>query len=691
MLFLVAGMSLTQAFADSPWYPRVLLNKGDHAVLIAPEAIFNHEIGRMELPPAQFTSRPATDSYELQTADAERSDLAAALRKLKMPESEREVVLEAHAAARARLRQENGNTDVVAGLPGEFATYFRGSIAWRSGDHATARYEWESLLNQPTAERHFKSTWAAFMLGKLLSDTEPEKAIECFQQARALAAAGFADSSGLAASSVGWEARVHRKQGDFGKAIELYLEQHASGDDTALNSLRFVAREALRGSGNLSALTTNRLVRRVITAFAISDAEHKVQEHIPKWLDAVEKSTPTDADEAEMIALAAYRGGRFEAAQRWIKRAPSTAVTLWLQAKLHARAGKLNQALGLLDKIHPMFPEPSSDEEPSHDSLAQNILIPAGVISPRQHIHGEIAVLHTARRDYVAALDHFLHGHFWADAAYVAERVLTLDELQSYVDRKWPAAVAGAPSDPATAFDDLQLNLHLRHLLARRLARNHLPARAYFPDDLQPKYDELMAALKRGEDESLPAGERSAGWFAGAKLLKEQGLELIGTELEPDWHIHGGWREHGLAVSSRTNEAKVLMPSADELARARRHHADPEERFHYRYQAAFIALQAAGLLPDNSEEKAQILHTAGAWLKDRDPQTADIFYKHLVRRCRQTALGSIADVKRWFPRLDSAGNIEPADLLLLSRNAEPSALAPALLEVPEDVPVYGDE
>jgi hypothetical protein len=101
----------------------------------------------------------------------------------------------------------------------------------------------------------------------------------------------------------------------------------------------------------------------------------------------------------------------------------------------------------------------------------------------------------------------------------------------------------------------------------------------------------------------------------------------------------------------------VLAPSADELSRARRHHADPEERFHYRYQAAFIALQAASLLPDNSEQKAQILHTAGTWLKARDPQTADIFYKHLVRRCRKTALGSAADLQRWFPALDGDGNI----------------------------------
>src|SRR5205823_3426596 len=83
-------------------------------------------------------------------------------------------------------------------------------------------------------------------------------------------------------------------------------------------------------------------------------------------------------------------------------------------------------------------------------------------------------------------------------------------------------------------------------------------------------------------------------------------------------------------------------------------------RFHYRYQAAFLALDAAKLLPDNSDETARILCIAGSWLKNRDPQTADLFYKALVRRCRKTVLGAEADRKRWFPQIDEQGNLIPA-------------------------------
>ena len=64
-------------------------------------------------------------------------------------------------------------------------------------------------------------------------------------------------------------------------------------------------------------------------------------------------------------------------------------------------------------------------------------------------------------------------------------------------------------------------------------------------------------------------------------------------------------------------------------------------------------------MPDNSDDTARVLCTAGTWLKDRDPQAADKFYKALVRRCRKTALGDQADKMRWFPVLDENGNPKP--------------------------------
>jgi hypothetical protein len=124
----------------------------------------------------------------------------------------------------------------------------------------------------------------------------------------------------------------------------------------------------------------------------------------------------------------------------------------------------------------------------------------------------------------------------------------------------------------------------------------------------------------------LPADQRAKALFQAAIIARTNGMELIGTEVEPDWHVHDGNFEEGVTESARaTNEAaKVLVASEDELQRAARHKTDPEARFHYRYQAASLAWEAAKLMPDNSDDTARVLWTAGSWLKNRDPQTADI-------------------------------------------------------------------
>jgi len=95
------------------------------------------------------------------------------------------------------------------------------------------------------------------------------------------------------------------------------------------------------------------------------------------------------------------------------------------------------------------------------------------------------------------------------------------------------------------------------------------------------------------------------------------------------------------------------------LRRNAEHQSDPNVRFHYRYLASSLAWEAAKFLPDNTDESAYALWLAGSFLKHRDPQTADFFYKALVRRNRKTRLGAEADRQRWFPALDDQGNIVP--------------------------------
>ena len=170
--------------------------------------------------------------------------------------------------------------------------------------------------------------------------------------------------------------------------------------------------------------------------------------------------------------------------------------------------------------------------------------------------------------------------------------------------------------------------------------------------------------MKTSREKKLPNAQRASSIFEAAKIARKDGMDLFGTELEPDWHIYGGTYAEGLAVESRTKnipDAKYLVPTGDERRRAEMHEPEVNERFHYRFTAAILAWEAAKLLPNNSEETARILCTGGSWLKHQDIKTADLFYKALVRRCRKTAIGAEADRLRWFPDLDENGNLKPAE------------------------------
>ncbi len=276
------------------------------------------------------------------------------------------------------------------------------------------------------------------------------------------------------------------------------------------------------------------------------------------------------------------------------------------------------------------------------------------------------------------------------DAAYVAERVLALEELKDYVDRFWPAASAEQVAQEQARFgasevSPVLLREQIRYLLARRLTREWRgsEARAYYPADWMSTFDQLLAALRTGWEETADAAG-AASLFQAALITRTNGMELIGTEVAPDWHYHLGQFEEGVTGEDRRSNtlAVVVRPSEDELRRDAQHRPDPDLRFHYRYQAAALAWEAARLLPDNDDRTAYVLWQGGSFLKYRDPQFADLFYKALVRRNRKTILGAEADRQRWFPIIDENGNILPRKQKTAGGNESSEAPETPMVESP---------
>lgn len=676
-------------WACGPSFPYWLLTS-DTYMLQAPAVWFKKEVEPL-LPaghPKLAAVVPGEDSYR-QTAEAAAEDLRAALEKGGMPPARREPLLAEYRTYREAIvsygdalagwREEAVWSDpppprpsfpeitAPADLPGEFADYEQGALAYHEGRAEDARAAWVKLLARPAGERRHRTTWAAYMIGRSQVESDPEAAVKELAKTRELAAQGFPDPIGLAAASLGWQARAEMKRGRHDEALKLYAEQVKTGDERAIESLRRAARSALEKPETARRAARSPEARPIVTAYVLSDWTRLDFEgpldpvRAQAWLAAIREEKVAAVKDADRLAWAAYRAGDFAAAQEWLERAPDAPMSRVIRAKLLARDGKLAAAETLLAEAAPTLPEEPGKGEELWQAY-ENGVQPAG----QARALGELGAVRLAQKKYVPALDALLRGGYWTDAAYVAERVLGADELKAYVDREWPQ---GRRKPEAEEWADGSWNVpfaglispepedvawRLRDLLGRRLVRagRYAEALAYL-EEYRPTVEELATALKDGRDAQKPAAARAENLFRAACVMRHQGLEISGTELEPDWAMSGGSYDQGSFSESREDPEthRHLAATQDEQARARKNRAEPFQRFHYRFRGADLAWEAASLLPDGSPEKARMLAVAGTWIKSRDPKAADRFYRALVSCCGQTELGREAARVKWFPEV----------------------------------------
>lgn len=658
---LVAG---AVAWACGPFLPNFILGS-DELVLKAFDGIFTAELARLGPAEKEFESLPPPDDDPGgQTAEADADDLREALIRLGTPAAKREEAVQRLAELRVRL-VEGGRTvsppplAVPAGLPPELTLYLEGAVAWHRHRPDEAVRAWEKVLELPADQRHFRSTWAAFMLGKASLDDDPEEAIRRFRLTRDLASHGFADSLGLAASSLGWEALAEMNQGHLDRALILYRLQGETGDPTAFASLLLASAKALSsGPEALDRVAREPEARAILTAYVVSRASDDAE----RWLKALEEAGVRDQANADRIAWTAYLAGDFEQAAAWLDRAQEASpIARWVRARLLVRDGRLDEARELLAGVARDLPQTGMSLDEAFWFASES----GEVLAAPQRAAGEEAVIRLTQKDFTGALDGFLRTGYWMDAAYLAEQVLSADELKTYVDATWPADLAAKYQPPAddewepmlsggyTAIPPERLARDLRQLLGRRLARAGRldEARSYLTGETPAALDSYSAHLAAGRNPKRPRSGRGEDLFQAACVLRHQGMEMTGTEIEPDWTLFLGAYDFLDSYKENRAESRLFIRTPEEAARVGKYQVEPR-RFHYRYRAADLAWEAAKLLP-RGDRKAEMLATAGNWIKNRAPEAADRFYKELVRCCRATDLGREADDLRWFPEADA--------------------------------------
>ena len=664
---IVLGCSpIAHLQACGPDFPNRYFDAPAEQILAAPEAYFWQEVALI----AGVTTPSPRDSggTESKTSLDDIEELKAVLEQHGLSGEQLETTIAAYAQLRERLGHlsaEDLREKMPADVPTEFTLYLEGARAYKQNDRQAATAAWEQLLALPASERQHRSTWAAYMLGRMA--TTPEEATARFRQVRELATEGFADSQNLSVASWGWEAKAYLDADQLTEAADLYLRHYQAGAPSALNSLSIVmgrvfdqSRYASDKDNPLYGFARDATARRLWTAYLLSlgtdryywDEHYKqrVTDACRQWVRILRDEDVASIDEYDRFAWLAYKSGYLDLAKEWLAIAPPKAgAAPWLSAKIALREGDLPLATRSME---------------------------AALRSPelsryRPLIYAELGRVYLAQDKPQEALTAWLLGGHWEDAAYIAERVLSTDELIAYVNDRLDTVVTTALASraenilvPATATPitgTLESNRQeLRGLLARRLMREDRldEALAYFDTGTRPEADRYLAYVQSAYDGSRPADARAASFWNSALLTREHGMVLFGTELFPDNKIwNGSFQFWGDPATLRQELARyergVLAPTHDELLRLQSHPV-PNKRYHYRYRAAELGGWAAALLPNNSEDTADVLYTAGSWLKYRDPKAAEPFYQALVIRCPNTPLGQATAAVNWFPPDKSA-------------------------------------
>lgn len=655
-MVLTIALHSNGAFGCAIDLPTRVLVTGDDGLLAPPDTVFSQELERLLQQVPNRLAGYGRDNYSARefTTETDIHDFSGAANALEMERIKRQQLIKDYTEKRrvvsscgfteipdderkAYLVWAQDNFNYGPDMLRQYYGYLLGAMYYHLEETDSAFLTWRLLLMLPEPLRKDRSVWASYMLGRLLQADDPEKAWQWYEKARGQIAKGFGDSLSLAGNISGWQARKIWQSSKAAEAFTIYLQL---GDKQSLQQLCLELTHARPGENSppLAHYANAPLTRRLLTLYLAAKKSIVRREFAELWLAELKPDSEIEQEEAGEIALLSYSLGHFDTAQLWLAQAGNATLAKRLRVKLALRSGDIDQAIaGLATLIREC---PAARRQEIAAQIPQDGE-PAPTRSVGEILLGELGTLYLSRGLFVKALDSLYRGGYWGDAAYVAERVLTTDELVDYVKTFSSSSAAD-----------------LRYLLARRLAREKRfnEAKAYFPASLQKAITIYRDDVVVGYDTSATPARRAKSLADGARFVRENGIGLLATEVEPDWYIYGCDYEMDKTPAERGGKetGAITAMSREEAARLEANGAlHPDIRFHYRYVATDLAWDATRLMPDNTRELAQLLCEAGSWIKADTPNEADIFYKSLVRRAGKTPLGQAADKKRWFPDCDA--------------------------------------
>ncbi|PVZ61670.1 hypothetical protein C9422_04360 [Pseudomonas sp. B1(2018)] len=626
LLCLSLSLPLGSALACGPDFPMRLLDNRGQSLTELPEGNFSFEISRLG---------HAISGLKNVTAGADYGDQPDAVALRQQAEqaglSAEQQVLVKHLRGLTNAHQVETEG---AQLPPELRWYLAGAVAFGAGDNALAAGYFKKVLALPTEQRASRSTWAAYSLGRALfamsaeADAAPdllEQSAKAFEQTRQLSIDGFSDPLELGVASLGEEARVVRTGGDWNRAIELYATQNLHGSAVGYTSLKLLMADLMTlPDDQVAELLKGQPVQQLVTASLISRLGWSFGEQPPneqKMIKLLQNSTRGSLENADRLAAMNYQQGDYASAKAFLEHAGDGGLAWWLRAKLAVRDGDKTAAAAAYAKAAQAFPQNESWGErrtPDYDYET---------LQPKCRVEGESAILALQRGDYLQAFDQLYRSQsiYWFDAATVAERVLTLEELKHYVDTQVPAPPPLTQQERDN-YVPLPVAASLRNLLGRRLLRegHYEQALAYFENDGLRHKARLYGEQRQAADSAWWPTRRAAALFNAAWTAREWGMDILGYEMAPDYATFGG----NYILENAELKVGPLM-AEDEVKRQQASAAQPDQRYHYRFVATALASRAADNLPHTSQAFAAVLCEASGWNSSLEEQRA--IYQRYVK------------------------------------------------------------
>lgn len=445
------------------------------------------------------------------------------------------------------------------------------------------------------------------------------------------------------------------------RAVDFYLKQVKLGDNGGLSSLIVI----LRGLSNpenenakilLDQAVKKPLLRKLLLAYVLTNEYNymsystaQTQNILNAFLE-VGLDPKSNFQDMGSLAAFAYQNNDMKKAQSfaeydWNK--SQKALDAWVLAKIALREGQKDKAQEYYHQAIMHF----------NDESLQ--------LGSKQRVQGERAVLTLSQGNFVQAMEELwpVRDIYWGDIVYLAENVLTPDELRQFVnihtqvpkDKK--AVCDKGPhdnnySDVDTISDDGSAytytlsgrSLALRYILARRLMRigQLQEAIPYFvqPSDANckdtPQHVKIeQDYIKATKDmhQSFWATDRSKAAWNAANILNHYGMELMGTSGYPDQSP--GHYSYGIGqiMGPKNNSNNASWSLSLEQARTDASWPIPNRRFHYQYLAVEDILHAISLIPHQSQAYAAMLCHANGWMQ-------------------QTANYAAPDATYYYPNLD---------------------------------------